>query len=475
MTGLLIGIRYLTGYVTASDPSSRSHVEWPPHPARIFMAMVAASFENDESRDSLEWLQQQKPPLIYASGCNSRNFVTTYVPVNDKSGGRGVIQSAQGLSRTKQPRSFAKAWLINDMVFLHWPELQTAEHREELKRICSKVTRIGHSTSLVNLWLADDVPGELRNDCWIPCDAEADTYLRITSKGLLARLKEDYERNLRPSIGTWKGYKKVDKDGKKAATGTVWSPQLIIRRLEPMEKRHTSLSLSATLKITNTLHKAIVDRADGQLPEYVSGHTANKKPSQSPHLAFFPLAFVGSEYATGDIMGIAFAVPAALDRSQRLKSLAAVGRIEELTFGKLGKWKLAENDVSKYNLRAATWTSGRNGSLQWATVTPVAFDSHPKAKNRTEREEELKVMIKKCCVRIGLPEPVQTIITAVSAHLGAPPSHAFPRMTRKDGSERRHAHAIMIFDKPVSGPVAIGAGRYRGYGVCRPLKSSEVI
>jgi len=30
-------------------------------------------------------------------------------------------------------------------------------------------------------------------------------------------------------------------------------------------------------------------------------------------------------------------------------------------------------------------------------------------------------------------------------------------------------HAILVFDEPARGPVLIGAGRYRGYGMCRPL------
>ena len=31
-------------------------------------------------------------------------------------------------------------------------------------------------------------------------------------------------------------------------------------------------------------------------------------------------------------------------------------------------------------------------------------------------------------------------------------------------------HAILIFSEPVVGPVLLGAGRYRGYGLCRPLR-----
>ena len=48
--------------------------------------------------------------------------------------------------------------------------------------------------------------------------------------------------------------------------------------------------------------------------------------------------------------------------------------------------------------------------------------------------------------------------------------HAFPRLNRKDGSDRRHTHAILVFEEPVRGPILIGAGRYRGYGLCRALE-----
>lgn len=78
-------------------------------------------------------------------------------------------------------------------------------------------------------------------------------------------------------------------------------------------------------------------------------------------------------------------------------------------------------------------------------------------------------MIKDACIRIGLPEPREAIVTQVSAHPGVPPSFSFPRLKRKDGSERRHSHAILIFNEPVCGPMLIGAGRFRGYGACRPM------
>ena len=36
---LALGIRFLSGYAIATYPASRERPEWPPHPARVFMAM----------------------------------------------------------------------------------------------------------------------------------------------------------------------------------------------------------------------------------------------------------------------------------------------------------------------------------------------------------------------------------------------------------------------------------------------------
>lgn len=76
-------------------------------------------------------------------------------------------------------------------------------------------------------------------------------------------------------------------------------------------------------------------------------------------------------------------------------------------------------------------------------------------------------MIAAACTAIGLPHPGEVIVTGVSAHLGVPPADVFPRLRRKDGTDHHHAHAIVAFDEPVPGPALIGAGRYRGCGVCQ--------
>jgi CRISPR-associated protein Csb2 len=152
-----------------------------------------------------------------------------------------------------------------------------------------------------------------------------------------------------------------------------------------------------------------------------------------------------------------------------------VARIERLVLGRLGTWRIAGVTAAEppWNLRSDVWTAHPVGATHWSTVTPIAFDRHPKDADRLFYQREVGRMIAQACVRVGLPEPRDVIVAAVSAHLGVPPAHVFPRIERKDGSRRRHAHAILVFDQPVRGPILLGAGRYRGYGACRPLRDKE--
>ena len=78
--------------------------------------------------------------------------------------------------------------------------------------------------------------------------------------------------------------------------------------------------------------------------------------------------------------------------------------------------------------------------------------------------------VKDACSHIGLSRPLKVLLHPVSLVEGVPHAREFPQLTRKrDGGRQMHAHAVVIFDEPVAGPVLLGAGRFRGYGLCRPM------
>jgi CRISPR-associated protein Csb2 len=519
---LAFGIRYLNGFVAASEPDSHDRPEWPPHPARVFMALAAAHFETGADaaeRAALQWMEKLgTPPSIRASEARARALVTHYVPVNDKAGpAKAILQSAPALTRDRQPRTFARAWLDDEVVYMWWPEAEPPKAtRAALEALCGKVTRIGHSTSLVHMWLAS--LEEVAEPTWVPDRDRAEILLRAPGPGTLEYLERRYNRReverwgglmvmasddadakaqkavkttlktdypegrpvqRRPELRRYDGYARPQPIGEKAsAPGTVFSPHLVVRTLERGSGPYLELDLLCAPQVARCWRDAILTQVN-DLPEPVrrllSGHDHDGAPLEEPHLAFIPLAFVGHPHADGHLLGMGIVLPDGVRSEDRRHALRAVAQIERLILGRLGTWRVSGLIAAEqpWSLRSDVWTAHPDGATHWSTVTPIAFDRHSKKADRSSYERESAAMVAQACVRIGLPEPRDVIVTSVSAHLGVPPAHVFPRLQRKDGSRRRHAHAILVFDRPVRGPILLGAGRYRGYGVCRPLCDEE--
>ncbi len=520
-----LGIRYLNGCVVASEADNRGRAEWPPHPGRIFMALAAAHFQTGEDtaeRKSLLWLEsveragQPIAPCIVAGAENQRRIVTQFVPVNDVSGpSKALLQSAP-ITRDRQPRAFARAWLDCDTAFLVWPGIAPDQtDRSALARLCAKVTRIGHSSSLVQMWVAE--PEEVGEPNWVPSEERAEIRLRLALSGTLEYLERRYNRKQveefaalkiteaddsnpqaqkkakkilkekftktappqqRPTLSVFQGYAPPDSSEEaESVRGTVFSPHLVIRRLERSSGPYRQLDLTRVLAICLRWRQALLSRSN-DLPQecrsMTAGHDIDGAPLQTPHMAFVPLGFVGREHADGRLLGMGIALPKYLAPQDRRGILAVIGRVSELQLGRLGVWRPeAITESRRANLHPDTWTAYPKGAAHWSTVTPIAFDSHPKSKDRGAYRTEVAAMIGRSCERIGLPAPREVIVTPVSAHLGSPAAHEFPRLERKDGSLRRHVHAILVFDEPVCGPVLLGAGRYRGYGLCRPIQDDS--
>ena len=510
---LALGIRYLTGYVAAADAASFDAVEWPPHPGRVFMALAAAHFETGgavREREALEWLETQSAPFVLAGGCAVRQVMTTYVPANDKAeplkgSGKGQkpLMAAQSmpLGRNRQPRTFPRAWLDesqdHDQVHLVWRQASpSADVLAALASLCEKVTRIGHSSSLVQMWLCDKVESrtllevatgkraEPNRRAWQPGDDHPSaSRLRVTGERLLDYLQERFEqpeRPLRPTLGRAVGYAVRERIPHPPA-GTIFDPRLVVLRLSPRDTRFRRLGLVSTLAVTSAMHRALIAQAErfGGAPEALSGHRSDGRPTAEPHVAFLPAPFVGHPHADGHLMGVALALPAGLTRDQLRLISAAIFGLEEhglRVSRSLGIWtaRRADAETPKANLRPVTWVGDTGGARAWASITPVAFDRHPKARGRVARDEETAAWVGRACRdQMGLPEPVAVRLTPVSAHLGAPAARDFPRLRRKNGTERRHCNVILRFDEPVRGPILLGAGRFRGYGLFRPLGEED--
>jgi CRISPR-associated protein Csb2 len=261
------------------------------------------------------------------------------------------------------------------------------------------------------------------------------------------------------------------------APGTIFSPHFVVFALERRSGPFATLGLQVALQVLQRWREALVSQcgsASERVRAIVSGHSPDGRPLEQPHLALAPLAFVGHPHADGHLFALAAVLPAQMAGEQRRQVLRTLQQVTELRLGALGRWGLVHTPEEQlaWHLQPQVWTAHPVGATHWSTITPVVFDRHPREKDPTAYARQVAEMVAAACSAIGLPHPREVVVTQVSAHLGVPPAHVFPRLQRKDGTERRHAHAILIFDRPVCGPLLIGAGRYRGYGLCRPLEST---
>jgi len=261
-------------------------------------------------------------------------------------------------------------------------------------------------------------------------------------------------------------------DHASSVPGTLFSPRLVHLRLAVGSGARPWLPLTSVLEVAQRLREAILSHCC-DLPHRVqatlSGHDPDGGPLQIPHLAVLPLDLLGNPHPDGRLAGLALAFPAAISEGHRRLALRAARRVRRLVLGRLGVWNVLPAPARDEQ----AWTAHPQGAVHWSTVTPLVYDVHPKAPGEAASQREVAAMIARACRHVGLPAPREVIVTRVSAHLGAPPAHAFPRLRRKNGSQRQHTHVILAFDRPVRGPLLLGAGRYRGYGLLRPLLGPE--
>jgi len=147
-----------------------------------------------------------------------------------------------------------------------------------------------------------------------------------------------------------------------------------------------------------------------------------------------------------------------------------------LTLGKVGVLTLELDDrpARPVSLRPEIWTADFDGvpARRWATVTPIALDRHPKG---PDLWGEIEKAIHAAASRIGVGDALESVtLSPVSLFIGSLTNRGFPNLQRKSGGNIQHTHAVLTFREPVLGPLLLGAGRYRGYGFCRPLRSEEI-
>jgi CRISPR-associated protein Csb2 len=443
---LALEIEFLTGRYRATHFRERDATEWPPHPSRVFSALVAAHYEaalGRETREALLWLEQQPAPEIAASDAVEREVALHYVPVNDNS----LPQEF----RNRQPRAFPTVWPSSPVVHLLWPQAKpSAPIRAALDELAAFTTYIGHSSSLVRLSFRDEAEV---NPTFRP-DSRGELNLRVPKAGRLSHLDQRWKRGQPVDAGTFERYGAINPKVELPTATSAFDEMLIVRCAEG-----SAVPLSATIHLTSILRDAMLEKGGADAPAIFHGH------GDAPHAAYVPLPFIGHKHADGHVLGLAAVLPRELSRPDRRAFVAAFGELVQLTLGNYGVWKVeaVAQPSGTQTLNPDTWMRAEK---TWATVTPIVFDHFPRDREGRRAAE----IIADSCVRAGLPVPAHVDLSNHSKFIGVPPVREFRIRRRESDPPRPATHAVLHFDRPVHGPVLIGAGRFFGLGLCRPVK-----
>ncbi len=429
--------------------------EWPPHPSRVYSALVAAAYAGgrqptDLERSLLQRIEASAPPSLAFPDVDLTPAPDSFVPVNDE---KSRVEAKRGQSQgvlfpNRQVRQFPAAFMLDEPeVTLRWPILMNDEEIQALDRLAARVTHVGTSHSFVTAHFSTSdspAPAQL-----VP-QAGGQSYLRVPRFGRLKELDDlasQIQGTLRrppPACEVLAPY------GSPASSPT----ELIASAYDWVTLRFQEASWGADTAHTlgRALRSAVLSIAGDEAPAVVHGHDP-----EVAHLAWLPLPDVGHQHARGRIRGLAVALPLSVPEVDRAIALAALSRLQDLNLpdGQVARVGPSMDGVeTPIALRSATWLGP---STHWSTVTPVLLDRPPK---RAEGEAVLAAMAESI-VNAGYPEPISIQVSRTSDFEGAPGALDIPTRIPR-------FHARLVFAEPVRGPVIAGRWRHFGIGLFRP-------
>lgn len=408
---ITIQIEFL-GVPKLSDPSNPCYAEWPPAPDRVFQALVATAGETGQDMNVLRYLESA--PLITCGEAQCARGPVHHVPSNFKP------------QHQRTPVFMPHAMTMVPVVTYAWDVPATLA--PGLQPIVASVTYVGRSSSFVRAALVDNV-----EPTWIP-DAQGDLLMRVPHSGRLDELKSAYQVGRRSPPARTMGYRRADT----LYPNSGWGALRVLRPQRALDQQDT-------LIWTDKMRAAVMSHAPTQMPSVIHGHDNYR------HVAWTALPNVGNPYARGEILGLGCWLPSDITPIESAVLGSSLLRMREIS-----GVKFELDQVGLKGLQAETWC---RASRNWATVTPIALDHWPR-RNLTPEES-----VRRSVEMAGLPSPSKVSVSSTSRWKGA--IHARKWSARK--GMRYITHATLIWERPIAGPILIGADRYFGGGLCRPL------
>ncbi|HXB63954.1 MAG TPA: type I-U CRISPR-associated protein Csb2 [Solirubrobacteraceae bacterium] len=456
---LAIRCQFLNGTYQAAEPGDIGRPEWPPHPARLHAALVAAGWAlgngafPDDARAALEWLERAPEPAIECrADVPLRTAPGVYVPRNLTSAEVGDVLSAMRAGRDparqsgRVVRSFPTSIPGDEPVWFLW-DIDGSAHHGALSRLVREVQYLGSSRSPVCCDISREHPPPTLH----PSQRGGTYTLRVARPGLTGALIAARGTYPPPVPAAFAAYSPLEQSEPQPTLASGPFDSMVVRALD----RRFPLTILHTAALTRALREAVLAHAGDDAPAVLHGHGCN------PHVAFLALANVGHTHASGQLLGVAAAIPHTASPDEQRAIVHAFEAVEKLhNVGVGGPWRLspsAERGVR--TLDPARWI---RPARRWQTVTPVILDRYPKRREPEALQEAVRATLRHAM----LPDPEQLDASPIPWQAAAVPAPAY---TGNELPSGLRLHLDVRFPEPLRGPVLAGRGRYFGVGLFAPV------
>lgn len=507
-TSFCITVRFLQPY--SHGRGDGGEPEWPPSPLRLFQALAnaAAARWNQRMRleyavPALEWLERQPVPTVVTPvGETYTGSYFLYVPDNTadllvRDWKRGELTMV--VKRTD--KMVRPLYLTSDAVHYLYPvadEAAFAQHKETLIATARSITHLGWGVDMVAgnaAEMTETEVDELSGERWLPTLNGFGTRLRVPRSGTLAALMAKHEAFLNrlgndgfrpvPPLTTFTvvGYRRDSEPTPRPwAAFSILKPDASGFRAFDTARRCRDVAAA----VRHTTDTVCQGWPFGNIAAFVHGHDANghqlRGDQADERFMYLPLPSIERRGDRGDYVGAI----------RRVLIAAPPGCTEQINWIRrrlLGQ-ELLHNDTPLgllNHLPATDWVLRQytRPARVWSTVTPVILPGHDEASpaiithrmqavsdelgRRRVREraaERTLGLLQRALLQAGFPAALVAAAQLEWRGVGYRPGvEMVNRFAALPPLRFPWYHVRIEWPIPVRGPLVVGAGRYRGYGL----------
>lgn len=499
---LLIAVRFHDGrYHGAGD--------WPPSPARLFQALVAAAALpglDIDKRNALKWLEEQSAPIIAAPAVRCGQTVNLFVPNNDLDAKGGDIhRMAEIRSATKRirPRLFDAG-----LPLLYIWRLDSDEIRA--KRICDiagNLYQLGRGVDMA--WAIGEVLDEAKTEeqlsnypgpIYRPAQGGNGLALHCPDDGSLASLETRYKANAHRFTRVNGKTRFANAPRPHFRTVSYNSPATCLL----FELRRTTAPSVPfaiwPLERAAALVRILRDGAYAKLePHSVSGVVEKvligreaTEADKALRVRIIPMPSIGHTHADRGIRRVLVEVPPDCpvhvdDVAWGFSGLEVIAPVLDEETGEIRTSPLELVRADNNSMLANYGVTEERAARLWRSVTPLVLPEDARrrridpanrreeakgGKERVEEQQRACHAVMQALRHAGLREKV-VVMRMQREPFEAKGERAETFATDTRFSKHQLWHIELQFAGAVSGPLVLGNGRYCGLGLMAPVQQVE--